>query len=251
MKRNVCIIMTMIFCLMVFMPVPAHAKTYNLGGIDDMSVQLDDSSWYVFTRDNIKNNSELVELGLSYEIMYDALYNNEAYMYAILFYDNGEYFELVVKKRTIEDGAVNVSNYSYEKVLGLAEDFAKRQNSNVYSVYENRYKFTKIEYIDKSYYLCDFFTSVNKDCYTFTFQSKSRFYDSEYVEMEKIIDTVRFSVDKSLEEKKNNAFWDSVVEKTIAGAVIGGVVGAIIAIANKKKKNSNKDDRQSCDDNIA
>lgn len=251
MKKNICVIMTIAFCLMAFVPISAYAETYHLGGIDNMSIQVDDSVWYVFTRDNIKNNSELGELGFSYDFMHNILYSNEAYLYAILFYDNGEYFELIVKRRTIEDGTINLSNYSYEKVLGLAEDFAKKQNSDVYSVYENRYKFTKVEYIDASYYVCDFYTCVNKDCYTFTFQSKSQFYDSEYDEMKNIIDSVLFGVNNSLEKKKNNVFWDSVVEKTIIGAVIGGVVGVIVVIVNKKKKTVvNNDDRQPCDDNM-
>ena len=57
MKRSKCIIMTLIFCLMVFMPISVYAETYHLGGTD-MSIQVDDSSWYVFTRDNIKNNAK-------------------------------------------------------------------------------------------------------------------------------------------------------------------------------------------------
>ena len=60
MKRSIYIIMTVIFCLMVLMPISVFAETYHLGGTD-MSIRVDDSAWYVFTRDNIKNNSELDE----------------------------------------------------------------------------------------------------------------------------------------------------------------------------------------------
>ena len=95
MMRTKCIIMTIIFCFMMFMPISVYAETYHLGGTD-MSIQVDDSSWYVFTRDNIKNNSELDELEISYDSMYDILYNNEAYMDAILLYDDGKYVELLV-----------------------------------------------------------------------------------------------------------------------------------------------------------
>lgn len=246
MIRNICVIMAMIICLMNFVPISVYAETYYLGGIDGMSVRVDDSSWYVFTRDNIKNNSELDDLGFSYDFLYNVLHDNEAFMYAILFYDDGEYFELVVKKRTIEDGTLNLSNYSHEKVLELAESFAKKLNSYDYSVYENRYKFSKVEYIDADYYVCDFFTVVSKDCYTFTFQSKSQFSDSHYDEMVSIIDSIHFDIDTPVIEKK----WDSVVGKTIGGAVICGAVGAIVAIVNKKKRNSNRNDSQSCDGNI-
>lgn len=250
MKRSICVIMTLIFCLSVFMPISVYAETYHLGGTD-MSIQVDDSSWYVFTRDNIKNNLELDELEISYDSMHDILYNNEAYMDAILLYDDGEYVELFVRKRTMDSGIVNLSNYNNEEVLELAEGLAKKQNADDYSVYENQYKFAKLEYIDSNlgYYICEYVTCVNKDNYTFTFQSTSQFSDSEYDEMESIIDSIQFDVDTTLKEPKTTSFWDNVITKTIGGAVIGGVVGAIIAIANKKKKNSNKEELQS-DDNI-
>ena len=250
MKRSICVIMTFIFCLIVFMPISVYAETYHLGGTD-MSIQVDDSSWYVFTRDNIKNNLELDELEISYDSMHDILYNNEAYMDAILLYDDGEYVELFVRKRTMDSGIVNLSNYNNEEVLELAEGLAKKQNADDYSVYENQYKFAKLEYIDSNlgYYICEYVTCVNKDNYTFTFQSTSQFSDSEYDEMESIIDSIQFDVDTTLKEPKTTSFWDNVITKTIGGAVIGGVVGAIIAIANKKKKNSNKEELQP-DDNI-
>ena len=250
MKRSICIIMTLIFCLIVFMPISVYAETYHLGGTD-MSIQVDDSSWYVFTRDNIKNNLELDELEISYDSMHDILYNNEAYMDAILLYDDGEYVELFVRKRTLDSGIVNLSNYNNEEVLEMAEGLAKKQNADDYSVYENQYKFAKLEYIDSNlgYYICEYVTCVNKDNYNFTFQSTTQFSDSEYDEMESIIDSIQFDVDTTLKEPKTTSFWDNVITKTIGGAVIGGVVGAIIAIANKKKKNSNKEELQS-DDNI-
>jgi len=243
MKKSICIIIAVIFCLMVLMPISVFAETYHLGGTD-MSIKVDDSSWYVFTRDNIKNNSELDELEISYDSMYDILYNNEAYMDAILLYDDGEYVELFVRKRIMDSGIVNLSNYGNEDVLELAKGLAERQNAEDYSVYENQYKFAKLEYVDSKlgYYICEYVTCVNKDNYTFTFQSTSQFSDSEYDEIENIIDSIQFDVDASLKEPKTTSFWDSIVEKTIGGAVIGGIGGAIIAIVNKKKKNSNKEE---------
>lgn len=250
MKRIKYIIITVILCLMVLMPISVFAETYHLGGTD-MSIRVDDSSWYVFTRDNIKNNSELDELEISYDSMHDILYNNEAYMDAILLYDDGEFVELFVRKRIMDSGIVNLSNYGNEDVLELAKGLAEKQNAEDYSVYENKYKFAKLEYIDSNlgYYICEFVTCVNKDNYTFTFQSTSQFSDSEYDEIENIIDSIQFDVDTSLKEPKTTSFWDNVITKAIGGAVIGGIVGAIIAIANKKKKNSNKQEDHSCDDN--
>jgi hypothetical protein len=219
------------------LPIITYAETYNLGGTD-MSISVDDTMWYVFTRDNIKNNSELEELGITYEAMYEILHNNEAYMDAILYYENGEYTELFVRKRALDTGIANLSNYKDSEVLELAKELAKKQGANTYSVYENQYKFAKLEYVDSNlgYYICEFVTCVNKDNYTFTFQSTSQFTDEEYAEIENIVDSVKFDIDTSIKEKKSSSIAESVIEKTIGGAVIGGVAGAVIAITNKKKK---------------
>jgi hypothetical protein len=219
------------------LPIITYAETYNLGGTD-MSISVDDTVWYVFTRDNIKNNSELEELGITYEAMYEILHNNEAYMDAILYYENGEYTELFVRKRALDTGIANLSNYKDSEVLELAKELAKKQGANTYSVYENQYKFAKLEYVDSNlgYYICEFVTCVNKDNYTFTFQSTSQFTDEEYAEIENIVDSVKFDIDTSIKEKKSSSIAESVIEKTIGGAVIGGVAGAVIAITNKKKK---------------
>ena len=243
MKRTMSILLSVILCFSALLPITTYAETYNLGGTD-MSISVDDTTWYVFTRDNIKNNSELEELGIAYGAMYDILHNNEAYMDAILYYEGGEYTELLVRKKALDTGIANLSNYKNSEVLELAKELAKKQGAETYSVYEDQYKFAKLEYIDSNYgyYICEFITCINKDNYTFTFQSTSQFTDEEYAEIENIVDSVKFDVDTSIKEKKTSSFAESVLEKTIGGAVIGGIVGAVIAITNKKKKKSTESD---------
>ena len=180
-----------------------------------MSISVDDTVWYVFTRDNIKNNSELDELGISYDAMYDILHNNEAYMDAILYYEDGEYVELFVRKRALDTGIANLSNYKNSEVLELATELAKKQSAEKYSVYESQYKYARLEYIDSGYYLCEFYTVINKDNYTITFQSTSPFTDEEYAEIENIVDSVKFDVDTSIKEKKSKSIAESVVEKFV------------------------------------
>ena len=244
MKRTMCILLSVIICFSALFPITTYAETYNLGGTD-MSISVDDTVWYVFTRDNIKNNSELEELGITYEAMYEILHNNEAYMDAILYYEGGEYTELFVRKRALDTGIANLSNYKNSEVLELAKELAKKQGAEKYSVYESQYKFARSEYIDSNYgyYICEYVTIVNKDNYTLTFQSTSQFTDEEYAEIENIVDSVKFDVDTSIKEKKTSSFAESVLEKTIGGAVIGGIVGAIIAITNKKKKKGAETDK--------
>lgn len=237
MKRSVCLVMTIILCLMVFMPVSVYAETYHLGGTD-ISIQVDDSSWYVFTRDNIKDNPELDELEISYDTIHDILYNNKAYMDALLLQDGGEYVELFVRKKPLDTVIGNLSNYKDSEVQKFAKELAAKYDDITYSVYKNTYKFAKLEYIDQGYYLCEFVTVVNKDNYTLTFQSTSPYTDEEYTQIMNIVDSVRFDVDTSIKEP----ITFNVVEATIHGAIIGGIVGLVVAIIKKKKKKSSKTD---------
>lgn len=240
MKRALCVFLAAMICAAALFPVFAYAADYKLGDTD-ISICVDDTSWYVFTRDNIHNNAELEELGITYEAMYDILHNNEAYMDAILLYEDGEYVELFVRKRALDSGIANLSNYENKEVLELAEELAKKYGAEEYSVYEGQYKFTRLEYFDSNYdyYICEYVTVVNRDNYTLTFQTPSPFTDWEYDEIQRIVDSIRFDVDTTIREEKPASFLDGVIGKTVGGAVIGGIVGLVIALVGKKK-NSRK-----------
>lgn len=244
MKRSICSLIIVIICIFAVLPMNTYAATYNISETD-MSVSIDDSSWYVFARDNLNNNPELDELGISYDAMYDAFHNNNVYMDALLFYDDGKRTELFIRKNAIDSGMVNLSNYSEKQILELAKSLAEKQGAEEYSIYENQYKFIKSEYIDSNigYYICEFVTIVNKDGYTLTFQSESQFSDYDYQEIKNIVDSIKFDIDTTLKEKKDTSFWANVAGKTYDGAVIGAFVGAIIVLINKRKKDREKKKR--------
>lgn len=241
MKRLLCILLSIMMCGMVFVPVGAYATAFSVYGTD-MTIDVDDSEWYVFTRDNIRDNPELQELGISEEYMENVFEENDAYMDAILFFEDGSFVELFIKMKSVDTGIANLSNYDDDEVTEIAEDLAEEHDIEDYSVYKTRYKFVKLESYDKKYgyYLCEFFTVVNKDGYTLTFQSATPFTDAEYEEIEDMVSSIRFDVDESLKEP--NPFFNSVVTRTLAGAAVGGVVGGGIALFSKKKKKAQNRD---------
>lgn len=245
MKRKLCMLLVALLWVAVWLPMAAAAKDYTISGTD-MTVTVDNTIWYVFTRDNIQNNPELEELGISYEYMYDVLYDNHAYMDAILFYEDGSYMELFVRKNALEDSIVNLSNYSEGEAREFAKALAEEVGAQDYEVYENTYKFSRMEYVDTNYgyYVCEYATIVNQDGYTLTFQATMPFTDWEYEQIRTIVDSVRFDVDTSLKEPKDSSGEDILV-RTIAGAAIGGTVGCVTALTRKKKKKADKNDENS------
>lgn len=236
MKRNISILLSVFLFIVAIMPVTAYAGTYALSDTD-MSISVDDTVWYVFTRDNIENNAELEELGITYEAMYDILHDNEAYLDAVLYYEDGGYIELLVRKRSLDAGIRNLSEYKTDDVLKLAQELAKKQGTDTYSVYEDQYKYAKLEYIDADlgYHICEFVTCVNGDNYTLTFQATSQYTQEEYAEIEDIVDSISFHVYPVIKEEKPS-FFGNVLTRTISGALIGGLVGGGVALVSTRKK---------------
>lgn len=238
----------MIFCLifLFLFPVDILAKSYSLNGTD-ITIDIPDD-WYVFTRDNIKNNADMVKLQIDYEYMKNFFEQNYAYMDTFIMYDNGQSVELFVRVKE-NNNINNLSNYSDDNVLELAESLAKKTGSNDYDVYVEDYKYAVSKYIDNGMYIIEYYTIVNGYGYTMTIQKPAMYTADEEAEIKQIIDSIVFDVDESLEESyKEKSIWDSIFNGAIDGAVtgifVGGIIGGVsgLIIFLKKKKNKISED---------
>ena len=237
MKKRFFSITLIVICCLFILPITAYARSYTVGETD-LSISIDDTSWYVFTRNNIKNNSELGDLGVTYDYMYDLMHENEIFLDAIVFYENSdEYLELFLRKRTVDD-IENLSKYSDDKVLELTKALAKKLGSTDYCIYKTVYKFMKMEYYQSGFYVMEYSTVMNGDNYTLTFQTESAFSDWEYEEMDGIVDSIVFDVALSSSTNNGNSssLFDGLLEKFISGAVIAAIVGGFSLLFTRKKK---------------
>lgn len=242
MKLRRFLLVILAFCLAC--PLTVYAKTYTMNNTD-ISINVDDSSWYVFTRDNIANNSELKELGITSDYMRGFFEDNMAYMDALLLYEDGNFLELLVRKNNLEDSVVNLSNYSDEDVLYFAEEIASQKNIEKYSVYQTKYKFVEFEFFDTNvdYYISEFLTIVNKDMYTITFQATNPLTQKEHEEIKRIIDSISFDVDTSLKEpieltntSTTPSVLDEAVETFFVSIISGGLLAIFAMLVNKRKR---------------
>ena len=242
MKLRRFLLVILVFCLAC--PLTVYAKTYTMSNTD-ISISVDDSSWYVFTRDNIKNKSELKELGITSDYMQGFFEDNMAYMDALLMYEDGNFLELLIRKNKLENSVVNLSNYSDEDVLYFAEEIASQKNIEKYSVYQTKYKFVEFEFFDTNvdYYISEFLTIVNKDMYTITFQSTNSITKKEHEEIKRIIDSISFDVDTSLKEpmeltntSTTPSVLDEAVETFFVSIISGGLLAIFAMLVNKRKR---------------
>ena len=239
MKRRIIILLSVLVLCLTF-PLSAYAKAYSVSETD-ISISVDDASWYVFTRDNLQNNSELEELGISGDYLRDFFADNMVYMNALLLYEDGDYLELLVRKNVTDGGIANLSNYSDTDVMEIAKEIASAKDIENSSVYKNQYKFIELDFFDTScnFYVHQFMTIVNRDFYAITFQSPTSITKEEQEEIKHIVDSISFDIDTSIKEPQTSYFSDAIKEKFITGAISGGIV-AIFALLIRKIKQAGK-----------
>ena len=223
----------LLFVLLMFVPIVGDATTFELKNTD-MDITIDESEWYVFTPDNILDNPELEELGLTYEYMLESFQNNQAYLDAILFYyDSEDYIELFVRKVALED-IRNLVNYDDDFIERFGQALADEQKAN-YEIYRTNYPFVLLDYQDQGFYLQEYYTIVNGNGYTITAQKPNAFSREDKARVEKIVDSVSFEVDLSLKEP-NSKETNKEVNYIIIGisSVVLVVVIFVTVFKNKK-----------------
>lgn len=224
-----------LFVILLLMPISVYATSFKLRGTD-MNISFDESNWYVFTPDNILNNEELEELGISYEYMVDSFNNNEAYLDAILFFlDSDDYIEVFVRKTKVDD-INNFSNYSKEAIEVFGQAFIEEHNIDKYEVYQNDYYFVKLDYQDQGFYLNEYLTVVNGYGYTITVQKPYAFTSDDIEITEEVIDSIEFNIDYSLKEPRDGFSFIKVFRYVVIGALGGAIITGLGVFINKKKK---------------
>ena len=115
MKNRLCLFILVALCFVTVLTSAVSAKEYTTSDTD-LTISIDDSYWYVFTRDNIEGNPELEELGITYDYIHDIMMEKKIYIDALVVYDDGSVLELCVVKNK-SNGIVNLSNYDDEDVM--------------------------------------------------------------------------------------------------------------------------------------
>lgn len=217
--KKVVFSLLMIFCL----PLVVKADVVDVPSAN-MSLDLP-NSWYVFTRDNIENNSELEELGLTYDFMNDLFSENDMYIDAF-----DEEVEFIVSIVDIEDvGSLN--DYFDSDLNDLGETLQEVAGADSYEIYKNDYKFIYLEYMDAGYYIINYYTVIDNQAYTITIQKETDFTNDEKTTFKSIVDSINFSNYKVTDNNKEKI----IVVAGIALVVILGIVAVIIAKVKSKE----------------
>ena len=178
----------------LMLPLVVNAQSVDVGSAY-LDLELPDS-WYVFTRDNLEGNTDLEELELTEDYVME--YFLEYSMYVNSFDDDYDFY--VYMSDTEDIG--NLDDYYNFEVDDLAVELMDMYGADSYEIYDNDYKFIRMDYESDGYYILDYYTIIDDKSYIFSIQKLSELTETDMNTMEEIVDSVHFDnyVDNGLNE---------------------------------------------------
>lgn len=253
MKKKLLFLLAFLFII----PCMVNAESYKA---DNDYVTIDfDSNWYVFTRENYKNNSELSKLGVTEEKMNEIFTTNNIYLDAFTKDFKKEFFVRKISLDSLgESGINNIKEYSDKEFDEFAKGFITTVGAKTYDKVDfgdYRYLHTNFESTleGKSVTIEEYVTIVSGNAYVFQLQGYNGLTDSDKeANKQRVMNAVIKDDYKSAEvpkqeepkqeekkeEKKEKEEKDNdLLYYVIGGAATGAVIGGVGVTLSKKKKN--------------
>ena len=226
-----------ILLLSLFMPVLVNADVYNY---EDLTISVDESTYTVFTRDNLDNNSILQEYNIDKDTIIEEMTKKKIYIEGYDFDNLTANSQFVI---TIDDSNTegNLTDYPESRIKTKTKFFREASNVTDSGIYKkNGYAFVYRTYKEttpnlKTYYFYEYYTVINgKDYNIFFSKTGSDFTEEEKNSFKSMIDTIKFNT-------KTSVFDGSVAYKlgyfTGILVVITAIIVVVIKFAKPKKKN--------------
>lgn len=232
--------MKKLFFIFIFLLLPftIYAKDFK---IEDINIDLDDS-WYVFTKDNIKNNQDLKLLGVSEEYM-NKLFDGTNYYLDALKFNNDEITELfvIIKDTSSLYDSSYFTDEQMEELRSLYEKQISNSKTTIFNTDNTNY--IKSIYKDQNLNIVDYYAVINKKGYTFKIQQRQEFSEEDLNKLDKMIENIKIGDIDNDDNKDDiqplidtNKVGNSALTGAIIGAIIGGIIGLIGYIIKKKQK---------------
>ncbi len=222
----------LIITLFLLLPTTTLAKTYELKN-SEIIISFDDENWTVATRENVRNSSLVKKYNMNYKDIESLLEKNSAYAYAINNDNVKKILEFFVVSPEISFG------YDDNQINEFGEILVEETGADSYTIYENDYKYIKIEYYDfnSKVYLLDYHTIVNSNYYVFKAQKNSEFNEEEKQQIKEIIDNV--IIQKVANETNFKIDWIDAITKSVS-YMIGVAIACFIIRKINIKNNKNE-----------
>lgn len=232
--------------ILLFIPTCVFADSYNIDS--NVTVELDDS-WYIFTPDNIKDNKNIKETGLTEEYLSDYMKRNDVYLNAYLITDKKkkDKIELVMVKKELTNDMGNLHAYPEDEINDFAKDIVKSADyfGDDYKIFGDKVKYVEFDYETGNYEAVQFITTMNGYGYYFMF-TKNKIESKSEIDLisisENVMKDVSFKIDPKFDQVKKRSKIEVNKIQIIAGiiCVVCIICFIIVRVLSKKKKVSKK-----------
>lgn len=203
----------LILCILaaiLLMPATSFAESYQIKK-GEMTISFEDPGWTVFTRDNLKGNKALKDLGTDAKTMKDTMETASAYVVAV---KGKEKNRTELQIRATENEFINNMGTLTEKecaslLTGVDENY-QREIDEYTSKYVTlggcKYIEMKGRYDKDDIEVIQYLTFVNGTNYLFAIQKNVAFTKEDLAEVKTIMEGVRFKVDPAKAENNVEAY---------------------------------------------
>lgn len=196
----------------------------------DISIDVDESQWYVGTRGNY-NNAMLNKLGITSDSLNNFMNNNFIYLYGVPNSNNEQgSTELLLTKKKFDkiNNIINITKNDFSKEI---KEYFGYGDSAEYEIYENHYRFMNIRYTDSSIGMNieNYSTIVNGYVYSIVLQKQSEISDLDRQKLKEMLDTIEFDIDYSLPEiyTSSTLEWIVIIKHGLI-IIISGIIATLI-----------------------
>lgn len=216
----------LIVVMFLIIPTGVFAKTYEVEN-SGFKITFDEQIWDVFASGEPFDAELLKKYDWDNETMQS--YLKYYYMYIAAVYDGEELFDFSARTSP-ERVDYEVTNYE-----AFGSSVAREMGTDDYEIYENNYKFVKLEYYDlnDNQYFISYHILINSQYYMFTAQKVSEFTEDEKLEIKEVIDSIVFH-ENLIESPKFQINWTSAICSGITC-----MIGATIMYLALRKKTKN------------
>ena len=223
-----------IILVLFLVPFGVNATTYET---KDFSIDIDDNEWIVITRDNVDNNNQIKDLGLSPSDTKQMMERNNIYLDAIKSENNDNYSELRLIVSQIE-GNTNLKHLHEAEddvVSGYGDGIKEGAGISTYDVIttSDGYKYIFVEYSINGNWFESYFTIINYDSYSISVKKNKEFTLEEKENFRFIVDSIKYDNVRPNEDiKPLNPF--------VTGAIVIACLAALGAILGRNVKQNKK-----------
>ncbi len=197
MKRSLKILLILIINIILFSSI-VNATIFSQ---EDISLDINDEIWAVFTRENIEYSDEIHLLWTHKDIVKNRMENQNVYIYALQKdIESEKAMELSVIK-TLAEGFENLHMYDDEYVKDIAKSMEEATGSRQIGLIEKEHTFVVLERKDVDEnnikYVLDYITYINGNTYQIRVEKSEEFSYQDRERIDNIVNSVSFDIKES------------------------------------------------------